>query len=68
MTPFIEVVISPQGETRVETRGFAGSSCQQASQFLEQALGAKTSERLTQEYYHQAEVPLQQPSREGGAR
>lgn len=67
MTPCIEVVISPHGETRVETRGFAGSSCQLASQFLEQALGARTSQRLTQEYYDQAEVPLQQPSREGVA-
>jgi hypothetical protein len=34
----IEVVISPQGETRVETKGFTGGSCRQASQFLEHAL------------------------------
>jgi len=28
MTPqFIEVVIAPQGETRVEAKGFMGSSC-----------------------------------------
>ena len=49
----IEVTVSPQGETRVETKGFAGSSCRQASQFLEQALGAIVSEKLTPEYYHQ---------------
>ena len=47
----IEVVISPQGETKIETKGFAGSSCQQASQFLEQALGAKVSETPTAEFY-----------------
>ena len=29
----IEVVVSPQGETRVETKGFVGSSCRQASEF-----------------------------------
>jgi len=54
MTPqFIEVVISPQGETRVETKGFTGSSCRQASQFLEQALGTLASEKLTAEFCQQ---------------
>jgi hypothetical protein len=61
----IEIVVSPQGETRVETRGFAGSSCRQASQFLEEALGAKVNETLTAEFYEQqaAQHRLQQ----GGA-
>ena len=53
MTQIIEVVISPQGEIRVETKGFTGSSCRQASQFLEQALGAAASEKLTAEFYQQ---------------
>ena len=47
----IEVVISPAGETEVTTRGFAGSSCQQASKFIEEALGDRTSETLTIEFY-----------------
>jgi hypothetical protein len=47
----IDVTISPQGETKIETRGFTGRSCQQASQFLEQALGAKVSEAPTAEFY-----------------
>jgi hypothetical protein len=47
----IEVIISPKGETKIETRGFAGSSCQQASQFVEQALGTKVSEMPTTEFY-----------------
>ena len=51
MTQTIEVVISPQGETKIETKGFAGSTCQQASQFLEQALGAKLSDKRTAELY-----------------
>ena len=34
----IEIVVSPKGETRVETEGFAGSECQQASRFVEEAL------------------------------
>ena len=47
----IEVVISPTGETRVETKGFVGNSCRQASQFVEQALGVKVSESPTAEFY-----------------
>ncbi len=32
----IRLIISPQGQTRLETRGFAGASCREASAFLEQ--------------------------------
>ena len=31
----IEIIVSPTGETRLETKGFVGSECLQASQFLE---------------------------------
>lgn len=61
----IEVIVSPQGETRIETRGFTGSSCQQASQYLEQALGAKVSDKPTAELY-QAQ-PQAQVIEQGGA-
>ena len=60
----IEVVVSPQGETRVETKGFAGSSCQAASQSLEAALGAHRREVLTEEYFRSAAVTtIQQDNR-----
>jgi hypothetical protein len=49
----IEIIVSPQGETRVETKGFVGSSCRQASNFVEQALGVRTGEQLTGEFYQQ---------------
>ena len=49
----IEVIVSPQGEARVETKGFASSSCRQASSELEQALGVRASEKLTAEFYQQ---------------
>ncbi|MCY2986980.1 MAG: DUF2997 domain-containing protein [Planctomycetota bacterium] len=48
----IEIIVSPKGETTVTTRGFAGSSCREASKFIEQALGQQTSERLTAEFHH----------------
>ena len=47
----IEIIVSPQGQTRVETKGFAGADCQQASEFLEQALGARSREVLTAEFH-----------------
>ena len=63
MSKQIEIIVSPQGNTIVTTKGFAGSDCQQASKFLEQALGRQTSERLTPEFY--ATSTQQQPLREG---
>lgn len=50
-TKTIIVTVTPTGQSQVETRGFAGSECQQASKFLEAALGQRTGEHLTQEYY-----------------
>lgn len=64
MNRTIEVVISPTGETKVETKGFSGTGCREASKFLEQALGASVNEQLTAEFYQsQAE---QQVQRQGG--
>lgn len=47
----IEVTISPQGESTVQTKGFAGSDCLQGSKWLEQALGIAGTDRKTAEYY-----------------
>ncbi len=47
----IEITVSPRGETQVETRGFTGSECREASRFVEQALGRKTAETLTAEFH-----------------
>jgi hemin uptake protein HemP len=43
----IELIISPTGEVRLETRRFNGSECQNASLFLESVLGKTTGESLT---------------------
>ena len=50
----IEIIVSPKGETSVQTKGFVGSECRQASQFIEQALGQRTGEQRTAEYHQQA--------------
>jgi hypothetical protein len=47
----IEITVDPKGNTRVETKGFTGESCKEASRFVEQALGKATGETLTAEYY-----------------
>jgi hypothetical protein len=58
MTRIIEVTVSPKGETTVQTKGYVGSDCLQASRFLEQALGVATRDTKTAEFF--AEVPAQQ--------
>ena len=54
MTRIIEVIVSPGGETTVQTRGYAGGACLQASRFLEQALGVATADHKTAEFYQTA--------------
>ena len=62
MPRLIEVTVSPTGETTVQTRGYAGPECRQASKFLEQALGVTVQDRTTAEFF--AEVPVQQQAQE----
>ena len=49
----IEITVSPTGQTSVETKGFAGAECRQASEFVETALGQRTGEQFTGEFYAQ---------------
>jgi hypothetical protein len=58
----IEIIVSPQGESTVQTKGFVGPSCRDASRFIEQALGQKTAEALTAEF-HQTQAD-QEPIRQ----
>jgi hypothetical protein len=59
MSRVIEVIVSPSGETTIQTKGYVGGECQQASKWLEQALGVSTADRKTAEYL-QVEVTEQQ--------
>ena len=52
MARIIEVTVSPTGETTVQTKGYAGGDCLQASKFLEQALGVATSDRKSSKYFN----------------
>ena len=55
MNKIIEVIVSPKGETRVETKGCQGTGCRLASQFVEVVLGKRTAEQQTAEFFQQDE-------------
>ena len=50
----IEILISPEGKTTVQTLGFVGPACRDASRFIEEALGQRLSDQPTAEFYQQA--------------
>ncbi len=58
MPRVIEVIVSPQGETTIQTKGYAGTECLQASKFLEQALGIVTRDHKTAEIWESPESHL----------
>jgi hypothetical protein len=47
----IEIIVTPDGKSRVETKGFSGAGCRDASRFLELALGQRVGEQLTRDFY-----------------
>lgn len=52
----IEIIVSPNGDTRVETKGFVGGQCREASKLLEDALGKREKEHLTADFYASQQV------------
>jgi len=51
----IEITVSPGGAVTVQTKGFVGPACRDASRFLEQALGTRTAEALTADFHQRQE-------------
>jgi hypothetical protein len=47
----IEITVAPNGQTKVETKGFTGAQCRQASRFIESALGQAVKEELKPEFH-----------------
>ena len=60
MKPTIEVVVSPIGEVSIEAIGFKGADCEQATAYLEEALGAISSRQKKPEYYQRRNQQHQQ--------
>ena len=59
MNKTIEIIVGPKGETTVQTKGFSGPECQEASRFVETALGKRTSEQKTAEFFQQGQQASQ---------
>lgn len=59
----IEITVTAKGETSVQTKGFTGSSCRDASKFIEQALGQRIDEQLTAEFHQAATAQQSQQQR-----
>lgn len=55
----IEITIDTKGEISVQTKGFSGASCKEASKALEEALGIVRSDTPTAEMYQTAATPQQ---------
>ena len=47
----IIVIVDTDGSTTVETRGFTGTACKNASKALETALGVRQADKPTPEAY-----------------
>ena len=62
MSQTIEVTVSPKGEIKIETRGFTGTACRDATASLEAALGIRTAEQMTNEFHATAETTNQSQS------
>ena len=49
----IELVFTPEGEVRLQTRGLKGKTCLTETESLEKALGTVKKRERTSEYYQQ---------------
>ncbi len=52
----IEITVDSKGQSKVETKGFTGGECREASRFVEQALGTRSAETLTAEFHQGQEA------------
>jgi hypothetical protein len=59
----IIVTIDPQGGSKVETKGYAGPECKNASKFIEDALGATVMMTPTPEYYQRGDATGRQQAK-----
>ena len=52
MNRSIEIIVSPTGDISIESIGFKGPDCEQATRFLEEALGV-AGRKVRKPEYHQ---------------
>ena len=54
MKPTIEIIVLPTGEFTIEGVGFKGAGCEQATKFLEAALGVVAAKTKKPEFHQLA--------------
>lgn len=59
-TRTIEVIVSPIGEVQIDAVGFKGADCEQATKFLEEALGVVQQQQRKPEYHQRSTTKNQQ--------
>ena len=52
----IEIIVTPDGKTTIQTKGFAGGSCRDATRLIERALGKVAGEQLTAEFHQSGQA------------
>jgi hypothetical protein len=55
MNKTIEIIIAPTGEIQIDAVGFKGPDCEQATRFLEAALGVVGQKTKKSEYHQRVE-------------
>lgn len=56
----VVIEVAPSGEITIDAVGFSGASCEQATKFLEEALGTVCNRAKKPEYHQQRSVHAKQ--------
>jgi len=64
----IDIDVDPDGGITIDAVGFSGPDCEQATRFLEEALGETVSRKHKPQYRQRAAVQHQQPLGNRGTR
>jgi len=64
----IDIDIGPDGDLAIDAVGFSGPDCEEATKFLEEALGETASRGRKPEYRQRARVQSRQSLGRGGNR
>jgi len=54
----IVIDISDDGQIQIETKGFAGKSCVEESQFIKDVLGSEIVRQLTPTYWQKSQATI----------
>jgi hypothetical protein len=60
MSRSIEIIVAPTGEIRIDAVNFKGADCEQATRFLEEALGTAGARQRKPEYHQRQHTRSQQ--------